>query len=40
VKFGRDENAAREWVLRSDEVNAALVDTTRGRADLVYQWSS
>jgi pantothenate kinase len=40
VKFGRDEEAAREWVQRTDEVNAALIDATRGRADLVFQWTS
>ena len=40
VKFGRDEDAAREWVQRTDEVNAALVDATRGRADLVFRWTS
>jgi pantothenate kinase len=40
VKFGRDEDAAREWVQRTDEVNAALVDTTRGGADLVSNSST
>ena len=40
VQFGRDEDAAREWVQRTDEVNAALIESTRGRADLVFQWTS
>jgi pantothenate kinase len=40
VQFGRDEDAAREWVQRTDEVNAALIESTRGRADLVFQWAS
>ncbi len=38
VQFGRDEDAAREWVQRSDEVNAALINTTRGQADMVFQF--
>jgi len=32
---GLDESAAREWVLGSDELNAALVETTRAAADVV-----
>jgi pantothenate kinase len=40
VKFGRDEDAARNWVQETDEVNAALIDSTRARADLVFQWPS
>jgi pantothenate kinase len=35
VRFGRSPAAAREWVLRSDEANARLVEATKGRADLV-----
>jgi pantothenate kinase len=38
VAFGRTPEAAREWVLRSDERNAALIATTRERADLVVRW--
>jgi pantothenate kinase len=38
VAFGRTPEAAREWVLRSDERNAALIATTRDRADLVVRW--
>lgn len=33
--FGLDELAARDWVLRSDEANAALVAATRAWADAV-----
>ena len=39
VRHGRSPEAAREWVLRSDESNAALVDATRVRADLVVSLS-
>jgi pantothenate kinase len=35
VEFGKPPDFAREWVLRSDERNAALVASTRARADLV-----
>ncbi len=35
VRFGRTPDAAREWVLRSDEANARLIEATRRRADLV-----
>jgi pantothenate kinase len=38
VAFGRTPEAAREWVLRSDERNAAVIATTRERADLVVRW--
>ena len=31
---GRDEAAARDWVFRNDEANAALVAASRGRADM------
>lgn len=33
VSFGRSPDAAREWVLRSDEANARYVAATRDRAD-------
>ncbi len=36
--FGRTPDAAREWVLRSDERNAALIAPTREHADLVVRW--
>lgn len=32
---GLDETAARDWVYRSDEANARLVEATRGRADVI-----
>jgi pantothenate kinase len=35
VRFGRSPVAAREWVFRSDEANARLVEASRDRADLV-----
>ena len=35
VRHGRTPEAARAWVLGSDERNAELVDRTRERADLV-----
>ncbi len=37
VEHGRSPEAAREWVLRSDEANARLVAATRWRADLVVR---
>lgn len=33
--FGKSPAAARAWVARSDEANARLVESTRGRADVV-----
>lgn len=35
IKFGKSPAEAREWVLRSDEANARIVEATKGRADLV-----
>ncbi|WP_115779624.1 nucleoside/nucleotide kinase family protein [Paraburkholderia caffeinilytica] len=40
MRFGRNEGAARQWVLQTDEVNATLIDSTRARADLQFHWSS
>ena len=40
IAFGKAPDAAREWVLRSDQRNAELVETTRRRADLVVPGSS
>jgi pantothenate kinase len=37
VRFGRTPEAARAWVLRSDEANAARIVATRHRADLVVR---
>jgi pantothenate kinase len=38
VAFGRTPEAAREWVLRSDEANTLVIAATRERADLVVRW--
>jgi len=38
VAHGRSPVAAREWVLRNDEVNARLVDGTQHRADGIVAW--
>ena len=35
VKHGQEPSYARDWVLRSDEANARIVEETRKRADLV-----
>jgi pantothenate kinase len=37
VSFGRSEAAAREWVLRSDEANARLIEADRDGADRVVR---
>ena len=37
IRFGKDPELARDWVLRSDERNAALVATTRARADALVR---
>jgi pantothenate kinase len=37
VAFGKSPAAARAWVLRSDEANAALIATTRERADVLVR---
>ena len=39
IAFGRDEHAARDWVEHTDEPNARLIDSTRPRADLLFQWA-
>lgn len=35
IEFGKSEDEARQWVMRSDEANAAVVAATRERADVV-----
>jgi len=35
VEHGKAPGHARDWVLRSDEANARIIETTRERADLV-----
>jgi pantothenate kinase len=37
VRFGRSPEAAREWVLRSDEANARIIAATRERADVLVR---
>jgi pantothenate kinase len=37
VQHGRSSEQAERWVASSDDLNAALVDTTRNRADLVVR---
>ena len=37
VAFGKTPEAARAWVERSDEANAAVVAATRDRADVVVR---
>ena len=39
VRFGRTESEAREWVMRSDEANAAQVASGRQEADLIVTWA-
>ena len=38
IAFGRTPEAAREWVLRSDEANARLIEQTRATADFLTAW--
>lgn len=37
VRYGRTPEAAREWVMRSDEANARRIEVTIERADLVVR---
>jgi pantothenate kinase len=37
IRFGKDPRAAREWVLRSDEANAALVAASERAADRIVR---
>jgi pantothenate kinase len=39
VAFGRSEAAAEQWVGQTDDVNARLIDATRQRADVQFEWS-
>ena len=38
IDFGKTADEAHEWVHRSDEANARLVEATRVREDLVVRW--
>jgi hypothetical protein len=35
IEFGKTADQAHDWVQRSDETNARLIEPTRDRADLV-----
>jgi pantothenate kinase len=37
IDFGKSPDAAREWVMRSDQANAAVSAATRDHADLVFR---
>ena len=37
VQFGKTSQEAREWVMRSDQANAAVVAATRERADVIVR---
>ena len=37
VEFGKEPDYAREWVMRSDQRNAELIETTRARADALVR---
>ena len=37
VQFGRSPEEAEAWVMHSDEINAALIETTRSRADQIVR---
>ena len=37
-RFGRSPEAARAWVARTDDPNAALIESTKSRADVVFRW--
>jgi pantothenate kinase len=37
IDFGKSPGEAREWVMRSDEANAAVVAASRGQADAVVR---
>jgi pantothenate kinase len=39
IEFGKSRDKAVEWVMGSDEANAAVVAATRGRADVVVRLS-
>ncbi|WP_085316697.1 nucleoside/nucleotide kinase family protein [Derxia lacustris] len=39
-QFGRSQAAALDWIARTDEPNARLIETTRARADHVFRWDA
>ena len=38
IEFGKSPDEAHEWVYRSDEANARVIEPSRSRADLVVRW--
>ena len=40
MAFGRDADAARDWVAQTDEPNALRIAATAARADLVFRWDA
>jgi pantothenate kinase len=38
MRFGRSPQAARDWVMHTDEPNAQLISASRHRADLSFRW--
>ena len=38
IEFGKSPDEAHEWVYRSDEANARVIEETRDRADLIVRW--
>jgi pantothenate kinase len=37
-QFGRSPQAAREWVAQTDDPNAALIEATKTRAEVLFRW--
>ena len=37
IEFGKTPDAARAWVMRSDQANAAVTAATRERADVIVR---
>lgn len=38
MQFGRTQEEAVEWVKVTDEPNARLIESTKGRADVIFSW--
>lgn len=38
MHFGRSHQSAVDWVEQTDEPNARLIEATKDRADLIYNW--
>lgn len=38
IQFGRSPQAAHDWVAQTDEPNAILIESTKGRADRSFSW--